>query len=67
MERPIGDIFDYEGTTLEVIQSEPDECEECYFSCNGCLGRNILITGRCVNLSMNYLMFKKVEMFKFLT
>lgn len=31
MEREIGDIFEYFGTTLEVVKS--DECDNCYFNC----------------------------------
>ena len=29
MERPVGDIFEYYGTTLEVVESY--HCSGCYF------------------------------------
>lgn len=45
MERKIGDIFEYFGTTLEVVESE--ECECCYFYYNGCFERYTAITGVC--------------------
>ena len=31
MERPIGEIFDFLGVKLEVIEGEKDSCEGCYF------------------------------------
>ena len=31
MERKIGDIFEYFGTTLEVVENEECDCEGCYF------------------------------------
>ena len=45
MEREIGDIFEYFGTTLEVVKS--DECDNCYFNHNGCSQRFTAITGVC--------------------
>lgn len=47
MEREIGDIFEYFGTTLEVVKS--DECDNCYFNCNGCSERLSSITGICAD------------------
>ena len=47
MERKIGDIFEYFGTTLEVVESE--ECKDCYFRGNGCFERLTPITGVCVD------------------
>ena len=43
MEREIGDIFEYFGTTLEVVKS--NECDNCYFNHNGCSERFTAITG----------------------
>ena len=31
MERQIGEIFDYNGTKLEVVENEDNHCEGCYF------------------------------------
>lgn len=31
MERPVGDQFNYEGVTLEVVQVENFSCKGCYF------------------------------------
>ena len=36
MERKIGEIFEYFGTTLEVVENEECDCEGCYFYYNGC-------------------------------
>lgn len=47
MERKIGDIFEYLGTKLEVIESE--SCEDCYFYENGCSERFTIMTGVCVD------------------
>ena len=44
MEREIGDIFEYFGTTLEVVESE--ECGDCYFY-HDCMQRLTHITGPC--------------------
>ena len=44
MERKIGEIFNYEGVTLEVV--EYGECEECYFSHQNCI-RSLNIRGNC--------------------
>lgn len=48
MERKIGDIFDYLGTKLEVVESS--KCDNCYFHNTGCLKSSRLsITGYCVD------------------
>ena len=48
MERKIGDIFEYFGTTLEVVKS--DECNNCYFNHNGCFSERLTsITGICAD------------------
>ena len=47
MEREIGDIFEYFGTTLEVVENEECDCEGCYFYYNGCFERQTAITGVC--------------------
>ena len=47
MERQIGEQFDYEGVTLEVVESGP--CKGCHFFVNGaniyCKGFNGEING----------------------
>ena len=61
MEREIGDIFEYFGTTLEVVKS--DECDNCYFNCNGCSERLTFITGICVDWARsdkNCVSFKEI-------
>ena len=32
MERPIGEIFDFEGVKLEVVEKDGRYCEGCYFA-----------------------------------
>ena len=44
MERKIGDIFEYFGTTLEVVEYK--ECDDCYFY-HDCMERLTHITGLC--------------------
>ena len=44
MERKIGDIFEYFGTTLEVVEDK--ECDDCYFY-HDCMERLTHITGLC--------------------
>ena len=46
MERKIGDIFEYFGTTLEVVEDK--ECDDCYFYYD-CMERLTHITGVCVD------------------
>ena len=31
MERPIGEIFYFDGVMLEVVENEDNHCEDCYF------------------------------------
>ena len=31
MERKIGEIFDYDGLKLEVVENDDNHCEGCYF------------------------------------
>ena len=44
MERNICDIFEYFGTTLEVVENK--ECDDCYFY-HDCMERLTHITGLC--------------------
>ena len=30
-ERPIGEVFDYAGFNLEVVENKDDNCEGCFF------------------------------------
>lgn len=32
MEREIGNVFEFEGTTLQVVETECMNCEGCYFN-----------------------------------
>lgn len=31
MERKVGEIFEYEGIKLEVVETEDFSCHDCYF------------------------------------
>lgn len=64
MERQVGEVFDYDGVTLEVI--EHGACLACYFYKEriycGDLKRDIL--GSCGNINRSdrkMVVFKKVE------
>ena len=64
IERQIGEQFDYEGTTLEVVESGP--CKGCFFFVVGsniyCKGFNGEINGPCVGRSDGKsVKFQKVE------
>ena len=63
MERQIGEQFDFEGVTLEVVESGP--CKGCHFFVAGaniyCKEFNGDITGPCIGRSDGKsVMFKKV-------
>ena len=61
MERQIGEIFDYNGTKIEVVEGE--SCDECVFR-NGCLYMKAFILGYCggaIRSDGKYVYFKKVE------
>ena len=59
MERAIGDIFDYEGVKLKVIENVG--CSGCYFDNSQCSG-NISLTGNCSFRSdRKCIQFRKVE------
>ena len=32
MERKVNDIFEFEGTTLQVVETEDMTCDKCYFN-----------------------------------
>ena len=32
MERKVNDIFEFKGTTLQVVETEDMTCEKCYFN-----------------------------------
>ena len=64
MERQIGEQFDYEGVSLEVVESGP--CKGCHFFVNGsniyCKGFNGEINGPCIGRSDGKsVKFQKVE------
>lgn len=59
MERAIGDIFDYNGVTLEVL--EKVGCSGCYFDNSRCTG-DISLIGYCaVRSDRKFVQFRKVE------
>ena len=64
--RPIGEKFEYEGTTLEVVEAKEDPCEGCYFiDSKYCLIGDVQdIEGYCfssVREDGKDVIFKKVE------
>ena len=63
MERKIGEQFEYDGVTLEVVES--GSCKGCFFFVGGaniyCKVFNGEITGPCIGRSdCKSVMFKKV-------
>lgn len=61
MERQIGEIFDYNGTKLEVVEGE--SCDECVFR-KGCFNMKAFILGYCggaLRSDGKYVYFKRVE------
>ena len=61
MERQVGEIFDYNGTKIEVV--EGDSCDECVFR-KGCFNLMASILGYCGGVLRSdgkYVYFKKVE------
>ena len=65
MERQIGEQFDYEGVTLEVVDWE-EHCKGCYFfkGCCICEEHDIEVTGECVydnRIDGKCVKFQKVE------
>ena len=63
MERKIGEQFDYDGITLEVVESGP--CKGCHFFVGAkiyCKGFNGEINGPCIGRSDGKsVKFQKVE------
>lgn len=64
MERRIGEVFEFEGKNLKVIQS--DDCCGCYFESEGkgCLNKSHDLTGECSPLVRDFnvgVIFKDVE------
>ena len=48
MERKIGEIFEYNGKTLEVVETKSDTCYKCCFKEEtGCCSKNKSKTGEC--------------------
>ena len=63
MERQIGEQFEYDGVTLEVVES--GSCKGCHFLVGWvnlyCKGFNGEINGKCIGRSDGkYVKFKKV-------
>lgn len=63
-ERPIGDIFEFEGTKLKVEKSHSYSCRGCYFnSMKGCKHQNAKGLGGCDKADRsdkNYVIFVEV-------
>lgn len=68
MERPVGEIFVYNGKTLEVVEGKMDDCNGCYFRGNGCGHEFVhLLRGRCHHRNdSKATIFKQIDIFKFL-
>lgn len=60
MERKIGEIFEYEGTTLQVVESEL--CEYCFFyRSDNCNIDSLDKTGNCcIRHDHNRVIFKEL-------
>ena len=66
MERPIGEKFYYNETTLEVVENKHPSCADCYFKSITCcrFDEIINITGDCIfakRYDRKDVIFKKVE------
>lgn len=67
MERPIGDIFDFDGVKLEVVKEKYCSCERCYFHEEKipCIRQRIITAvGRCNAFNrkdLEFVIFKKIE------
>ena len=66
MERKIGERFEYNGTTLEVVKSEDIDwyCTDCYFRPFISCTRVTAITGNCLSRlrkDRTNVIFKEVE------
>ena len=66
MERQVGEIFDFLGVKLEVIEGEKDSCEGCYFCDNRICGVGCIVNflGYCAYSEREDgkdVIFKKVE------
>ena len=67
MERPIGDIFDFDGVRLEVVNEKYFSCEMCYFHEEKipCIRQRIInAVGRCNAFNrkdLEFVIFKKIE------
>ena len=64
--RPIGEKFDYDGTTLEVVENKHPSCADCYFGSITCcrFDEIIDITGDCLfykRKDRKDVIYKKVE------
>jgi len=62
MERKIGEVFEYDDTTLKV--EDCLSCDGCYFGDKLCDGSTREITGECYNIwrkDKNLVIFKEVE------
>ena len=60
MEREVGEIFEYEGIKLEVIETEDSSCRGCYFLDLRYKCRQQLCM-RCLRKDRKNVIFKSVE------
>lgn len=65
-ERPVGEIFEFEGTKLQVVKSKTYTCLGCFFNGDNvpCVHQNISILGACDKKDRsdnNYVIFKEVN------
>ena len=67
MERQIGEQFEYDGVTLEVVNEKYCSCERCYFHEEKipCIRQRIInAVGRCNAFNrkdLEFVIFKKIE------
>lgn len=65
-ERKVGEIFEFEGTKLQVVKSKTYTCSGCFFNGDNvpCVHQNISILGACDKEDRsdnNYVIFKEVK------
>lgn len=67
MERKLGEKFDYEGITLEVVEDAYNICDGCFFDNNDCMSVSEIRGDCCRRRDNKHVLFKDIGLlFKFL-
>jgi hypothetical protein len=56
--REVGEKFEYEGVMLEVKQSKPDTCDECFFISSEC---KYTYCSKCLRKDETPIIYKEVK------